>query len=529
MFPSTLQRHGLKLTLSAALLAATAGLAFSQAAAPVAPAVTTTRYRETAAPAFPAEKMQAIELSRQPRYYLDTIDQLNRVTSDATRTAPGLAKNNYVGKVYEVHNVEAIELQTYLVRILAYEGGTAEIMAQDGVVGKAGKATQYLFVTAPDFQIPGIDEIIEKCDVKGFKSNGAFGKDFGGGAGSVQYIGKHRTASELISILRGTELGNIGAFYAPPFADDSTNSIYINDNPSDQADNLAALKMFDKPPLQLELEVSIYEIENGDIGKLGLDWDAWKRYATGNITMTGGPDPKFGEVVPTRGSNTTWSSLLSIDARWLADFLNYTVQTGNSKVVTSTKVTMVNSEDTPGAVSGGGARGLSTAGPAVIESVTVYPYTVVGSADAATNSLNGRNEVVTTNPGAVKNDAWSAFEGVRVEIRPFIAAESITLKVNVTVNSLVGFSPATDAPIISSRQISSVLNTVDGKPLVIGGLDKQTLVESRVGIPGLKDIPVLQYLFSKESKNASTSKILIALRPKLVKGSDGIDVPADVK
>lgn len=462
-----------------------------------------TTVREKPAPPPVRFKGEA-NLSTQPRYYLDTIDTLNRITGDTTREAPGLAKNNYIGKVYEIHNTQAIEIQTYLLRILAYEGGIAEVMGADGVKDENGKTTQYLFVVAPDSMIPGIDEIVGKCDRPGFRFYDATGGDFGGGPGAVKYVGKHRTASELVAILNGTEIGNVGSFLFPPFADDSTNQIYIIENPTDIADDIAALEMFDKPPLQVELACTIYEVEVNDGGTLGTDWDAWKRHLTGFLAFTSESDSKFFDE-----DFNFYDVFLRLDAQALVEFLNYTVQSGYGKVVTATKITMVNSEDQPGALSGGN-RGAATGEPAVIESTVAIPFTVLQSDAGPTNSTNARNEILD-----------QAFEGVRVRILPFIAAESITLQIDAQVNSVVGYTRGTNVPIISTRRSNSVVNVKDGTPIVLSGLEKATYNRSNSGIPGLMKIPGLKYLFAKETRaDTRRSQVVISLTPRLKKAGD---------
>jgi general secretion pathway protein D len=356
--------------------------------------------------------------------------------------------------------------------------------------------------------INDLEEIVRTCDRPGFKFFDATGLDFGGGPGAVQYVGKHRTASELVAILGGTELGNVGVFLFPPFADDSTNSIYIVENPTDVADDIAALEMFDRPPLMMELEVAVYQIDDTNRGKLGVDWDVWKSFVTGSLEYSSVDLNEFFD-----DENDLFSTLLTLDARALVDFLSYTVQTGTTEIVTSTKLTMVNSEDNPGALSGG-ARGSSTGEPAVISVTTPIPFTVVQEDVGGTNSINARNEVV-----------YDLFEGIQIKILPFIATESITLTVDVQVNSLVGFSPNADIPLIQERSLNSVVNLSNGAPVVLGGLDKQTSVKSRVGIPLLKEIPYLGLLFSKEKTETVTSKILISLTPRIKQ----FDSPSDTE
>ena len=435
----------------------------------------------------------------QPRYFLDTIDQLNRIHRDETRTAPGLAKNNYIPQIFPIYNTEAIHIQTYLLRLLAFEGGMAEVMGADGITDASGRKVQYLFVVAPEFMMPGIIELVNMADRPGFIFYDATGKNFGAGPGAVQYIGKHRTASELRAILQGTELGNVGNFLFPPFADDSTNAIYIVDNPIDIADDLAALTLFDKPPLQVELDCTIYEIEDNDFGTLGVDWDAWKRHLTGNLTYISDSPTKFFDE-----AFNQYQVLLNLDARALAEFLNYTVTRGKAKILTATRVTMVNSEDNPGAVSGG-QRGTATGTPAVIESIVTIPYTVLQEDVGPTNSSNARNEV--------RNDL---FEGVRVTIQPFIGSESITLSITTVVNSRVGHAPETNIPLIATRRVDSIVNIKDGEPVVLGGLNRVNTLSTRTGIPGLRRIPGLRYLFSKAADDKHRcSHVLVSLTPRI--------------
>jgi len=89
-------------------------------------------------------------------------------------------------------------------------------MAAEDVKGLAGTDSEYLFITAPDFMIPGIEEIVRVCDRPGFIFYDGTADNLGKGSGAIQYVAKNRTASELTAILKATELGNVGAFLFPP-------------------------------------------------------------------------------------------------------------------------------------------------------------------------------------------------------------------------------------------------------------------------------------------------------------------------
>ncbi len=457
--------------------------------------VTTVRKKE-APPQLAVEPADKARISQVPRYYLDTIDNLNRSTNDLTRTAPGLAKNDYLGRVFEVRHCEAIELQTYLLKMLSFEGGTCEVMAADDVEDEQGKV-EYLFVTAPDFMMPGLEDLVRKCDRPGFTYDDSTGKDFGDGPGYLRYVCKHRTASELVAILKETSLSNVGLLYYTPFADDSTNSIFLYDNPTNIGFDKEILDKFDQPPLQVEIECTIYEVDVTDGSTLGLDWDAWKRSLTGGFTYTSESGSSF-----FNDGHDAYQTILRLDAEALIEFLNYTVTQGHGSVLTASRITMVNSEDLPGAVSGGGARGTATGQPAVIESITPLPFASLQTDVGATNAQNARNEQLT-------------FEGVRVEILPFIGSESVTLQVAVQVNSVAGVSPETHIPLVSERHMNSLLNTVAGKSLVIAGVDRTSHVDRQSGIPLLKDIPWVGALFRVDDSETRRTKIFIAITPRL--------------
>jgi type IV pilus assembly protein PilQ len=56
----------------------------------------------------------------------------------------------------------------------------------------------------------------------------------------------------------------------------------------------------------------------------------------------------------------------------------------------------------------------------------------------------------------------------------------------------------------------------DGETIVIGGIFKTTLTESKAGVPGLMNIPILGWLFKKERTSDETSELLIFITPRIV-------------
>ncbi|MCB2154291.1 type II and III secretion system protein [bacterium] len=453
-------------------------LLFGTAALPaLAPAQTRAEFEIQSE--VPASAASNSEFPWYSKYYDTTQDVLLRTTRQ---------KNNYIVKTFPIYNTDAIEIQSYLLRSTAFENAVVEVMGKEGVVDpKTGKDVQFLIVTAPDFMMPGITETVELTDVEGFVFfDGTGATNENGVPGALTYVGKHRTASQLISILGGTELGNVGAFLFPPFADNTLNTVYVVENPTDIADDLAALAAFDKPPLQVEIKATVYELSDGDGSTLGLDWSAWKRWVSGNFNFTYGNS--FDSTVV-----KSYSALLDLNAAVLTEFLEYLVDEGKANIVTQTSITATNDFD-PSDATGQPGR------VARIFSGNILPFYLNDSATADVPVSPERKDVQ---------------EGVELLITPYIASQSVSLDVDVTVNSLIGYVPETHYPIISAQEATSFNNLGFGETMVIGGLERTVTITEETGFPLLKDIPVAGYLFKKESKATRKSKLIITLTPTL--------------
>ncbi|MGM0567681.1 MAG: secretin N-terminal domain-containing protein [Elusimicrobiota bacterium] len=123
--------------------------------------------------------------------------------------------------------------------------------------------------------------------------------------------------------------------------------------------------------------------------------------------------------------------------------------------------------------------------------------------------------VQRTQEGIVENVEFVQ-EGVQLEVTPVVSPDSdqIMLDVKVSVSELLGFQA--DLPMIGDRAANTLITIEDGKTVVIGGLIKESESAQETGIPILKDIPILGYLFSRRTTGKDRSELLIFLTPELV-------------
>lgn len=106
--------------------------------------------------------------------------------------------------------------------------------------------------------------------------------------------------------------------------------------------------------------------------------------------------------------------------------------------------------------------------------------------------------------------------GTALTIRPTINEDGY---VNLLLTQEVSNATAETqfgAPVISTREATTQILARSGQTVVIGGLVDQQRERSRVGIPFLKDIPFLGFLFGTTRETVSNSELFLFLTPYVV-------------
>jgi general secretion pathway protein D len=78
-----------------------------------------------------------------------------------------------------------------------------------------------------------------------------------------------------------------------------------------------------------------------------------------------------------------------------------------------------------------------------------------------------------------------------------------------------------NAPVISTREATTQLLARSGQTVVVGGLVDQQTEESRTGIPILKDIPVLGWLFGTTRETVINAELFLFLTPYVITNDEG--------
>ena len=77
---------------------------------------------------------------------------------------------------------------------------------------------------------------------------------------------------------------------------------------------------------------------------------------------------------------------------------------------------------------------------------------------------------------------------------------------------------------INTQQVKTKLLVNNGQTVVIGGIYTDSTTQTETGVPLLKDIPLLGWLFKSHLNNVSKTELLVFLTPKVIGGGapDGL-------
>ena len=130
--------------------------------------------------------------------------------------------------------------------------------------------------------------------------------------------------------------------------------------------------------------------------------------------------------------------------------------------------------------------------------------------------------------------------GFVMSVTPQISRSGyVSLNIRPTISRITGF--ATDpaprlagsdfdnlVPEIQVREIESLLQVLDGRTIVLGGLMQNEQISSQDGVPGLSRIPGVGKLFSYNKDDLVKTELVIFLKPTIVKNGSAPEGSAQI-
>ncbi len=257
-------------------------------------------------------------------------------------------------------------------------------------------------------------------------------------------------------------------------SDARSNSIIIQEVPTNMANVLEFIAELDKPALQIKISAQLLEIWSTDLEELGINWHGQGTYTT----ESGREFPQSGEVNANRSADVVARyTVTALQHGWSVDaIVEAIVNNRKGKIIAHPEITTVDNKE------------------AKIQMGQKIP---VKQFDESGNVVIKFEEV-----------------GTILKVTPHITAENqILLDLNPE-RSTYEFDP--NGVIINTSNASTNVIVSSGQTAVIGGLTTEDEVESEVGVPLLKDIPLLGRLFKFSNKRMENRDLVIFVTPTIV-------------
>lgn len=112
--------------------------------------------------------------------------------------------------------------------------------------------------------------------------------------------------------------------------------------------------------------------------------------------------------------------------------------------------------------------------------------------------------------------------GIEVNVTPTVNAQGVVIMSIQQRNSnqVDGGSEVEGNPQIFERNLSTEVVAESGQTIVLGGLISENNSNSKSGIPGLRSLPVVGYLFGTISKSNVKTELVIMVTPRVINRND---------
>lgn len=135
----------------------------------------------------------------------------------------------------------------------------------------------------------------------------------------------------------------------------------------------------------------------------------------------------------------------------------------------------------------------------------------IRTAESTNTSGGGTNPIQTSSIEMLDT-------GVILKVKPRVnASGQIVLEIDQSVDTASQTtSSQIDSPTILKRQIKTTVAVVDGESVMLGGLINETHTYDNNGIPYLKDIPYVGWLFGTVGKKVTKDELVVVITPRVV-------------
>ena len=273
-----------------------------------------------------------------------------------------------------------------------------------------------------------------------------------------------KTAKSLL-----TERGEV-------ISDSRSNSIILREVPANMKKVTSLIAELDKPARQIRISTQLLEVFTTDLQELGISWNVAGTYTP--PFQTGLSYPQKGEVLTGRNNDVAGRYTVSaLQKGWSVNaIIEALVSSGKGRIIAHPEITTLENK---------------TARIQVGQKIPIKQF------DASGNVVIKFEEI-----------------GTILEVTPHITAKNRILMHLKPERSTFQFDP--NGIIINTSNAETNVIVDNGQTAVIAGLTTQDEIESEVGIPILKDIPLIGVLFRYRTTKTESRDLVIFVTPTII-------------
>jgi type IV pilus assembly protein PilQ len=256
--------------------------------------------------------------------------------------------------------------------------------------------------------------------------------------------------------------------------DKGSNALIVNDIERN-CDKIEEMVLdLDKKTFQVDINAKLVEVDVEATREFGINWGLLNLHKVG-LGATGSAEVDAGIALPIGtlkfGTVRSWGELNSI--------LEMLENRNKANIISNPRITTMDNREA---------------------SILVGKEIPLIVADEAGNPITELTKI-----------------GIMLKVTPHVNSdETITLDLHPEVSELQSESTAQGGVIISTSEADTRVVVRNGETAVIGGLIKKVETDLVRGIPVLKDIPYLGYLFSSKSTAEKKQELVIFVTPTIV-------------
>ncbi len=389
----------------------------------------------------------------------------------------------FTTKVYTVKNTKANDLTPFVLTAVKANNGNSTVNRINCTDG-----TQLLVVTMDEEMVPYIDDMVATLDRAGKKD--AKGSSIDNTSTNMGvYKPKFRPAEDILHIMQTATFQNDQDRY---YEDDTTGNILYKGSPGKLAGGVKWLSKLDRPIPQVELELTVYEINDNDYRDLGIDYQDLYSNINGTL-FTWGWSGSAHSSGPANDASVPNYDGLSFFPRINTTFLRLLEQDGKAKLATTGTIVLTNaSKDS---------------------SVTLSDFNQQSVAQAAVTNVK-----ITDDDNDFADDIKFTADSANVRYdNTCSGAEILAMQFDMQMRSLIETDYDSVSTAMNEQSVTNVKTTLKvGTTKVLATFSKEHSVEQFVGVPYLCDVPYLKYLFGNEVTSKASTKYVVVGKIKSV-------------